>query len=172
MIWQNILKRQCYSDQHDLCKTDDNGPCKTSSTPSQKSNTGVDSQTQTWRFQMWPRDEEALCLVIVRLTGGAGRAGHPVLGEVDVAHVGAAAAESVGAILDLWWRGSNHATVVMAVLLVANVSPTACKEGMQMAEWIRYKVCKNVWGWKPFVCMHFKVCNLWKSHHIVWYRIL
>ncbi len=35
------------------------------------------------------------------LTGGAGGAGHPVLGEVDVAHVGAAAAESVGAVLDL-----------------------------------------------------------------------
>lgn len=39
--------------------------------------------------------------MIVGLTGGAGGAGHPVLCEVDVAHVGAAAAESVGAILDL-----------------------------------------------------------------------
>lgn len=83
---------------------------------------------------MRSRDEIGLRLVIVGLTSSAGRAGHPVLCEVDVAHVGAAAAESVGAILDLRWRGGNHATVVMAVLLVANVSPTACKERMQMVE--------------------------------------
>lgn len=66
--------------------------------------------------------------------GGAGGARHPVLREVDVAHVGAAAAESVGAVLDLRRRGGNHATVVMAVLLVADESPTACDEKMQMVD--------------------------------------
>lgn len=78
---------------------------------------------------------EALCLVLAGLTGaGLGGARHPVLCEVDVAHVGAAAAESVGAVLYLRRRGGNHTTVVMAVLLVADVSPTAYDEKMQMVE--------------------------------------
>lgn len=116
-------------------ETDDNRSCKTSSTLSQKSNMGVDSQTRTWSFQMRPRGAEALCFVFAGLTGaGLGGARHPVLCEVDVAHVGAAAAESVGAVLYLRRRGGNHTTVVMAVLLVANVSPTACDEKMQMVE--------------------------------------
>lgn len=70
--------------------------------------------------------------------GGAGGARHPVLREVDVAHVGAAAAESVGAVLDLWRRGGNHATVVMAVLLVANVSPTACDRDAD-GVWVKWE---------------------------------
>lgn len=42
------------------------------------------------------------CLVLAGLTGAdLGGARHPVLCEVDVAHVGAAAAESVGAVLYL-----------------------------------------------------------------------
>lgn len=51
---------------------------------------------------MRPRGAEALCLVFAGLTwAGLGGARHPVLCEVDVAHVGAAAAESVGAVLYL-----------------------------------------------------------------------
>lgn len=53
--------------------------------------------------------------------GGAG--GREVLREVDVAHVAAAAAEVVRAILDLLREVGHHAAVVAANLLVADVSP-------------------------------------------------
>lgn len=58
--------------------------------------------------------------------GGTGGTGHPVFSEVHVTHVCAAAAETVRAILDLRWRVGHHAAVIVAILLVANVSPAAC----------------------------------------------
>lgn len=60
--------------------------------------------------------------------GGTGRTGHPVFSEVHIAHVCAAAAETVCAILDLRWRVGHHATVVMTILLVANIGPAACDQ--------------------------------------------
>lgn len=53
--------------------------------------------------------------------GGAGRG--EALGEVDVAHVAAAAAEVVGAILDLRREVGHHAAVPAAALVVADVGP-------------------------------------------------
>lgn len=53
--------------------------------------------------------------------GGAGRG--EALGEVDVAHVAAAAAEVVGAVLDLRRQVGHHAAVHAAALLVARVGP-------------------------------------------------
>lgn len=53
--------------------------------------------------------------------GGAGRG--EALGEVDVAHVAAAAAEVVGAVLDVRRRVGHHAAVLPAALLVAGVGP-------------------------------------------------
>jgi len=55
--------------------------------------------------------------------GGAGR--WEVLGEVDVAHVAAAAAEVVRPVLDLRREVGDHAAVVAAALLVAQVIPAA-----------------------------------------------
>lgn len=54
-------------------------------------------------------------------SGGAGR--REVLREVDIAHVAAAAAEVVRPILDLWGEVGDHAAVVTATLVVAQVSP-------------------------------------------------
>lgn len=53
--------------------------------------------------------------------GGAGRG--EALGEVDIAHVAAAAAEVVGAVLDVWRRVGHHAAVLAAALLVGRVGP-------------------------------------------------
>lgn len=54
--------------------------------------------------------------------GGAGR--REVLGEVDVAHVTAAAAEVVRPVLHLRGEVRHHAAVVPATLVVTQVSPT------------------------------------------------
>lgn len=53
--------------------------------------------------------------------GGTGR--REALREVDVAHVTAAAAEVVRAVLDLRGEVGHHAAVLAATLLVAQVSP-------------------------------------------------
>lgn len=51
------------------------------------------------------------------------------LGEVDVAHVAAAAAEVVGAVLHVRRRVGHHAAVLAAALLVTGVGPATLKEG-------------------------------------------
>lgn len=67
-----------------------------------------------------------MALLMVLLTeglrrGGAGRG--EALGEVDVAHVAAAATEVVGAVLDVRRRVGYHTAVLAAALLVAGVGP-------------------------------------------------
>lgn len=73
------------------------------------------------------------CLLLVLSTGFHQSQGGSVcsgggLGVVGVAEVSAAAAESVAAVLDLKGRRRHQATVAVALLLVADVSPTTCRE--------------------------------------------
>lgn len=70
-------------------------------------------------------------------SGGAGR--REVLREVDVAHVTSAAAEVVRPVLDLWRQVGDHAAVVAAALVVAQVSPAAWGRRLYLA---RRRSCK------------------------------
>lgn len=75
------------------------------------------------------------CLLLIPSTGfhhpqGGRISGWQGLCVVGVAEVSAAAAESVAAVLDLKGRRCHQATVAVTLLLVADVSPTTCKENM------------------------------------------
>lgn len=68
------------------------------------------------------RGVKCVCVLTEGLcSGGAGR--WEVLCEVDIAHVAATAAEVVRPVLDLWREVRHHAAVVLATLVVAQVSP-------------------------------------------------
>lgn len=68
-------------------------------------------------------------LMVVLTDGlGCGRARRrEALGEVDIAHVAAAAAEVVGAVLDVRRRVGHHAAVLATALLVTGVGPATLK---------------------------------------------
>lgn len=66
------------------------------------------------------------CLAVVHQPQGRGVGGGRGLGEVGVAEVSAAAAETVAAVLDLRGCCRYQATVAMTLLLVADISPTTC----------------------------------------------
>lgn len=65
-----------------------------------------------------------MCVLTDGLCRGGPRRGE-VLGEVDVAHVAAAAAEQVGAVLHLRRQVGDHAAVLPAALVVAQVGPAS-----------------------------------------------
>lgn len=69
-----------------------------------------------------------LALTDWRYRGGSGR--RKVLGEVQVTHVFAAAAETVGAVLDVRRRLRHLATVAMAHPLVTLRPPATCSKNI------------------------------------------
>lgn len=116
---------------------------------------------QVWRKFSTKKSDRLTCLSAVtptrlhQLQGGGVGCGWG-LGEVGVAEVSAAAAESVAAVLDLdfgFWRCRRHkATIAMTLLLVSNLSPTTWTKKYGSV-WTQRSLSLTVQG--------FHCCFLW-----------